>query len=67
MSINMELMRRKLATLRGEFDKDENSIWFKPDEGDTDIRIIPTRDGDPLKEMHFHYNVGNHRGRSIVP
>ena len=50
----MELMRRKLATLRGENKGDSTSVWFKPDEGDTDIRIIPTNDGDPLKEMFFH-------------
>ena len=57
MSINMELMRKKLASLRGEGDS-RDSIWFKPDEGDQDIRIVPTNDGDPLKEMYFHYNVG---------
>ena len=61
MSINMELMRKKLATLRGEGDK-EQSAWFKPDEGDQDIRIVPSSDGDPLKEVYFHYNVGEHRG-----
>ena len=38
MSIDMELMRRKLATLRGDNKGDSNSVWFKPDEGDTDIR-----------------------------
>ena len=67
MSIDMELMRRKLATLRGENKGDSNSVWFKPDEGDTDIRIIPTNDGDPLKEMFFHYNVGDHRGGVLCP
>ena len=67
MSINMELMRKKLATLRGERDKDESSPFFKPDEGDTDIRIVPTNDGDPLKEMFFHYNVGDHKGGILCP
>ena len=65
MGIDMELMRRKLASLRG--DNDGNSVWFKPDEGDTDIRIVPTNDGDPLKEMFFHYNVGEHRGGILCP
>ena len=65
MGIDMELMRRKLATLRG--DNDGNSVWFKPDEGDTDIRIVPMNDGDPLKEMFFHYNVGEHRGGIMCP
>jgi len=67
MSINMELMRKKLASLRGEGTKDASSPWFKPDEGDTDIRIVPTSDGDPLKEMFFHYNVGEHRGGILCP
>ena len=66
MSINMELMRKKLATLRGEGTR-EQSVWFKPDEGDQDIRIVPAPDGDPLKEMYFHYNVGNHRGGIVCP
>ena len=69
MGIDMELMRRKLSTLRGEYDANGNgnSVWFRPDDGDTDIRIIPTPDGDPLKEMFFHYNVGEHRGGILCP
>jgi len=66
MSINMELMRKKLATLRGEGER-EQSAWFRPDEGDQDIRIVPAPDGDPLKEMYFHYNVGDHRGGIVCP
>ena len=62
----MELMRQKLAALRGE-GTGEKSVWFKPDEGDQDIRIVPTSDGDPLKEVYFHYNVGEHRGGIVCP
>jgi len=62
----MELMRKKLAQLRGEGEK-EQTVWFKPDEGDQDIRIVPAPDGDPLKEMYFHYNVGDHRGGIVCP
>ena len=67
MGINMELMRRKLATLRGENKGNGNSVFFRPDDGDTDIRIVPAPDGDPLKEMFFHYNVGNHQGGIMCP
>ena len=67
MSINMELMKKKLATLRGELDGREQSAWFRPDEGDQDIRIVPAPDGDPLKEVYFHYNVGDHRGGIVCP
>ena len=66
MSINMELMKKKLAQLRGEGDR-EQSVWFRPDEGDQDIRIVPSSDGDPLKEVFFHYNVGDHRGGIVCP
>ena len=67
MGINMELMRRKLATLRGENKGNGNSVFFRPDDGDTDIRIVPAPDGDPLREMFFHYNVGSHQGGIMCP
>ncbi len=68
MGIDMELMRRKLSSLRGDGkSRDNNSVWFKPEEGDTDIRIVPAADGDPLKEMFFHYNVGDHKGGVLCP
>ena len=67
MGIDMELMRRKLATLRGDNPDRKTSVFFKPDEGDTDIRIVPSKDGDPLKEIHFHYNVWEHKGGIMCP
>jgi hypothetical protein len=67
MGINMELMRKKLAALRGEGKSDRTSVWFKPEEGDTDIRIVPTADGDPLKEIFFHYNIEGHRAGVMCP
>tara|TARA_Y100000593_G_scaffold52353_1_gene98366 strand:- start:1559 stop:2335 length:777 start_codon:yes stop_codon:yes gene_type:complete len=68
MGINMELMRRKLASLRGDNKGNgQTSVFFKPDEGDQTIRMITPKDGDPLKEVFFHYNVGNHRGGIMCP
>jgi hypothetical protein len=67
MAINMDLMRQKLAALRGDTRGSETSVWFKPDEGETSIRIVPAPDGDPLREMFFHYNVGNHKGGVLCP
>jgi len=67
MGINMELMRKKLAALRGEGRGDKTSVWFKPDEGDTDVRIVPAPDGDPLKEIFFHYNIEGHKGGVMCP
>jgi hypothetical protein len=62
MAINMEKMRAKLSKLRGEGNGSGSSVFWKPNEGNQDIRIVPTNDGDPLKEMWFHYNLGNNRG-----
>lgn len=69
MSINIELMRKKLARLKGE-DKEENvknSIFFKPEEGEQDIRIVPSPDGDPLKEVFFHYDVPGQENGILCP
>ncbi len=67
MGINMELMRQKLAALRGNGKSDRTSVWFKPEEGDTDVRIVPSADGDPLKEVFFHYNIEGHRAGVMCP
>ena len=56
MGINLDAMRAKLANLRGEGKKSESKFW-RPEDGDQDIRIVPTADGDPFKELWFHYNV----------
>ena len=65
MGINLDKMREKLSTLRG--DGNSNDTFWRPEDGDQDIRIVPTNDGDPLKEMFFHYNVGEHRGGIMCP
>ena len=42
--------------------------FWKPTEGDQDIRIVPTEDGDPFKVYHFHYNLGEAaRGGVLCP
>jgi len=39
-----------------------NSSFWRPQEGDQTIRIVPTEDGDPFKDFFFHYNVGKNSG-----
>ena len=56
MGINLDKMREKLSSLRG--DGNSNDTFWRPDDGDQTIRIVPTADGDPFKEKFFHYNVG---------
>ena len=60
MAINLDKMREKLATVRGQ-NRDKDSFW-RPIDGDQDIRIVPTSDGDPFKEKWFHYNLANSPG-----
>jgi hypothetical protein len=57
MGINLEAMRAKLASLKGEGKSSSDSVFWRPEDGDQVIRIVPTPDGDPFKEMWFHYNV----------
>ena len=62
MAINLDLMKKKLDLSKNNGrEKRDNTKW-RPSEGDQAIRIIPTMDGDPFKEFHFHYNVGKNPG-----
>jgi len=61
MAINIETMRAKLnASKTGK--RASNSTKWRPAQGDQTVRILPTEDGDPFKEFHFHYNVGKNPG-----
>ena len=53
MAINLEAMRAKLEMSRNNGKKQDNTKW-RPSEGDQTIRIMPSADGDPFKEFHFH-------------
>ena len=60
MGIELAKMKVKRVALekRGN---GKNSFW-RPDDGETVIRILPTSDGDPFKEFWFHYNLGKNHG-----
>ena len=63
MALNLEAMRAKLnASKNGGKPSGKNSTMWKPKAGDQNIRILPTSDGDPFREFHFHYNVGKNPG-----
>lgn len=62
MALNIEAMRQKLANSQNRTSGNKNDTKWKPKEGDQTIRILPTTDGDPFKEFHFHYNVGKNPG-----
>ena len=56
MGIDLKKMRSKLNTLKGKGGNNKNLFW-KPQDGDQTIRILPTSDGDPFKEYWFYYNL----------
>ena len=63
MALNLEAMRAKLnASKNGGKPSGKSSTMWKPKAGDQMIRILPTADGDPFREFHFHYNVGKNPG-----
>lgn len=59
---NLELIRKKLEALRNPNSGGKRNIFWKPDVGESIVRILPTSDGDPFKALHFHYNVGKANG-----
>jgi hypothetical protein len=60
MGINIDKMKQKLAAAQGKGEK--KSDFWRPQEGENVIRILPSPDEDPFKEHHFHYNLGNRSG-----
>ena len=61
MGIDMEKMRDRRTALENKNGNNREAFW-KPQDGETTIRIVPTADGDPFKDFWFHYNVGNNPG-----
>lgn len=57
MSIDLKKMREKLKKLndKGGGNGKTTQYWKPVDGADSTIRILPTEDGDPLKEFYFHY------------
>tara|TARA_R110002110_G_scaffold77339_3_gene203289 strand:+ start:192 stop:944 length:753 start_codon:yes stop_codon:yes gene_type:complete len=56
MGLDMKKMREKRNALKGKGGGNKNLFW-KPQDGDQTIRILPTSDGDPFKEYWFYYNL----------
>ena len=57
MALNLEAMKAKLDKLNGKGDGGKKNFW-RPEEGESNIRIVSTADGDPFKEKFFHYGIG---------
>ena len=68
MALDMAKMKSKLQDLESGGKSKQDQVWWRPQEGDQDIRIVPTEDGDPFKVYHFHYNLGEGaRGGVLCP
>ena len=66
MAIDIKKMRQKLADLHNKGGNGNTRFW-KPQDGENVIRILPTADGDPFKHFHFHYNIGDAKGGILCP
>lgn len=68
MVLDLNKMKQKLQISENGGRPKEESIFWRPQEGDQDIRVLPTEDGDPFKVFHFHYNLGEaSRGGVLCP
>ncbi len=57
MAIDIKKMKAKLAAAQSNGKGGKSDFW-KLTEGEHTVRLLPSEDGDPFKEFHFHYNVG---------
>jgi hypothetical protein len=62
MGINFDKIKERLAQVQGKGKSNRSEIWWKPQDGEQTIRILPTKDEDPFKDFYFHYNMGRHSG-----
>ena len=61
MAIDLNKMKAKLDALENR-GGGQKSVFWRPEDGEQTIRIVPTADGDPFKEYWFHYNLGKNAG-----
>lgn len=62
MGIDLSKMRAKLSAVNNRGGGSKKSQFWRPEDGEQTIRIVPTADGDPFKEFYFHYNLGKNAG-----
>jgi len=60
MGIDFEKMKAKRDALENR--GNGKSAFWRPEDGEQIIRILPTPDGDPFKQYWFHYNLGKNPG-----
>ena len=60
MGIDLAKMKAKREALENR--GNGKSVFWRPEDGEQTIRILPTPDGDPFKQYWFHYNLGKNPG-----
>jgi len=60
MALDLEKMKAKRDALENR--GNGKSVFWRPEDGEQTIRIVPTPDGDPFREYWFHYNLGKNPG-----
>ena len=60
MGIDFEKMKAKREALENR--GNGKSVFWRPEDGEQTIRLLPTSDGDPFKQYWFHYNLGKNPG-----
>tara|TARA_R110000824_G_scaffold199210_3_gene383227 strand:+ start:1908 stop:2657 length:750 start_codon:yes stop_codon:yes gene_type:complete len=60
MAIDIDKIRARKIALESKGGGRSN--FWRPQDGEQTIRIVPTADGDPFKDFWFHYNVGDNAG-----
>ena len=60
MGLDLDKMSEKLNKLQNK--NPGSDVFWRPQDGEQTLRIVPTKDGDPFKDFWFHYNVGNNPG-----
>ena len=66
MAIDLKKMRGKLDALQNRGGGDSRKNFWRPSDGEQTIRIVPTADGDPFKDFHFHYLEVNGKRTSVL-
>ena len=53
MALNLDAMKAKLDKLNGKGDGNNRNLFWRPEDGESNIRIVSTPDGDPLRRSSF--------------
>ena len=61
MALDMKKMKERLTALKNR--GNGSGKFWRPQDGEQVVRIVPTPDSDPFKDYWFHYNVGNNPAR----